>query len=152
MNALSKEVIVPDMYRELHNKLKTTLQPIAPFEIPIQWYDNLHKCLCEASPYIKLCWLKTACGGWCTSVRLSTFENRPCIFGCTHVRDELCHYLQCPLLWQLVNNKIDGEEANSELLHRIGLYEPSLDKLRRLAFCHALYHSCVNDAHCIKEN
>ena len=68
------------------------------------------------------------------------------------MRDELCHYLQCPLLWQLVNNKIDGEEANSDLLHRIGLYEPSLDKLRRLAFSHALYHSCVNDTSCIKED
>ena len=106
----------------------------------------------QSSPFIKLCWLKTACGGWCTSVRLSTFEDRPCIFGCGETRDELCHYLQCPLLWQFALDSVGGVENNCNFLHRIGIYEPSVEKLNRLAFCHALYHTCVNDTCCVGDN
>ena len=152
LNALSKEVVVSDMYSELHKKLKVTLQPIAPVHIPINWFGDVQKCLSDTTPYIKLCWLKTVGGAWCTSVRLSSYENRPCIFGCTDCRDELCHYLQCPLLWQLASGACDSTELDPSLLHRICLYEPSNEKLRKLAFCHALYHACVNDTGCIKEN
>ena len=152
LNALSHDVIVHDMYKELHKKIKITLQPIAPFEMPLVWYEGLLDCIKHESPYIKLCWLKTVGGAWCTSVRLSSYENRPCIFGCTDCRDELCHYLQCPLLWQLASGACDSTELDPSLLHRICLYEPSNEKLRKLAFCHALYHACVNDTGCIKEN
>ena len=152
MNALSQDVIVQDMYKELHKKLKITLQPIVPFEMPVVWYEDLLNCIKNERPYIKLCWLKTACGAWCTASRLSTYKNRPCIFGCEGERDEMCHYLQCPILWQLASEALCQSDSSICILNKIGLLDPSSAKLKRLAFCHALYHSCVNDPHCIKEN
>ena len=106
MNALSQDVIVQDMYKELHKKLKITPQPTVPFEMPVVWYEDLLNCIKNESPYIKLCWLKTACGAWCTASRLSTYKNRPCIIGCEGERDEMCHHLQCPILWQLASEAL----------------------------------------------
>jgi hypothetical protein len=152
LHALATEQQVTDMYSELHKKAKITLQPIAPFSIPVQWYDELKQCLKYVKPYIKLCWLKTVCGAWCTASRLSTLENRPCIFGCEGVRDELCHYLQCPILWQLALEAIRIHEVSIMILSRICVSEPSIDKLKLLAFCHALYHCCAKDTQCIRED
>ena len=137
---------------ELHKKVKVTLQPFAPFDIPNQWWEGLYRVLMSETTYIKNCWLKTACGAWCTSVRLSTFQNRPCIFGCEDSRDELCHYLVCPVLWQLALHTLRINESSIMFLNRICVSEPTQDKLKTLAFCHALYHSCVKDTVCIAEN
>ena len=140
------------MYEGLHKKWKITLQPNAPFEMPCGWFDGLSLCMKRASPYVKLCWLKSACGAWCTASRLSSYINRPCIFGCEGDRDELCHYLQCPILWQLASEAFCQSDSSICILSRIGLLDPSSVKLKRLAFRHALYHSCVNDSCCIREN
>ena len=106
----------------------------------------------QVTPYTKLCWLKTATGGWCTGVRLSSVKERGCIFGCAEVRDELCHYLQCPHLWNFAREHVGGPELNCSFLHRLCLLEPSVIKLKRLAFCHSLYHTCVNNNECVREN
>lgn len=58
MNALSQDVIVQDMYKELNKKLKITLQPIVPFEMPVVWYEDLLNCIKNERPYVKLCWLR----------------------------------------------------------------------------------------------
>ena len=152
LHALSVQYKVPNLYIEFHKKVKVTLQPIAPFDIPTQWWEGLYNILRSEPTYIKCCWLKTACGAWCTSTRLSTFQNRPCIFGCLDSRDELCHYLACPVLWQFALHTLRINELSILHLHRICVSEPTHDKLKTLAFCHALYHTCVNDIACIDEN
>ena len=100
LSALSIENKVSSLAVEMHEKVNFTLQPFAPFDIPFFWWEGLYSELMKVTPYIKTCWLKTACGAWCTSTRHASFQDRPCIFACEHTRDELCHYLVCPILWQ----------------------------------------------------
>ena len=35
------------------------------------------------------------------------------------------------------------------LTHRLCFCEPTVDKLKLLAFCQSLYHTCVNDQVCV---
>ena len=74
------------------------------------------------------------------------------MFGCEDSRDELCHYLVCPVLWQLALHSLRISEDSILFLHRICVSEPTHLKLQTLAFCHALYHTCVNDTACIDES
>ena len=97
------------------------------------------------SSYIKMCWIKTVIGDWCIGIRLSTFPGRLCIFGCCGQRDELCHYLVCPPLWHIARECLNVHEASVEILHILCIVDPTEDKFKCLAFCHALYHCCVND-------
>ena len=151
MSALSVDCRVLSLSDELHNKLKVTLQPFAPFDMPTAaiWWPDLYSALSRVSPYLKTCWLKTVGGGWCTAIRLSTFRDRPCIFGCLDARDEVCHYLACPILWQLAFETLRIQEDSIFFLNRICVVSPTPDKLKALTFCHSLYHSVVNDPECI---
>jgi hypothetical protein len=152
LKALSVDNKVCNMGRELHEKVKITLQPFAPFDIPVDWWDDLYSILRYASPFIKLCWLKTVCGAWCTSVRLHTVQNRPCVFGCLDSSDELCHYLACPILLSFTRATLRIQEESFMFLPRLCISDPSSLKLKALAFSHALYHQVVNDAVCMAEN
>ena len=91
-------------------------------------------------------------GGWCSSVRLHSVKNRPCIFGCTGSKDMLSHYLVCPVLWQLARKSLHLLEPSLFVEHKLCLCEPTVDKFRMLAFCHSLYHSCVNDTECMNSD
>ena len=109
-------------------------------------------CIKNESPYMKLCRLRTACGACRAASRLSSYMYRLCIFGCDGERDEMCHDLQCPILWQLASEALGQSDLSVCILNRIGLLDLSSAELKRLAFCHALYHSGINDPHCTKEN
>ena len=54
--ALTTEFRVNSLAVELHEKAKTTLLPLAPFDMPIGWFDGLHLELMKQTPYIKICW------------------------------------------------------------------------------------------------
>ena len=149
--ALTAEFRVNSLAVELHEKAKTTLLPLAPFDMPIGWFDGLHLELMKQTPYIKTCWLKTITGAWCTSSRLASVQGRPCIFGCQDTRDELVHYLLCPILWQFARSSLKIDEESIHFLSRVCVSEPTSDKLKLLAFAHALYHCCVNDSSCMTE-
>ena len=152
LEALSVEFRVSSLPAELHKKVKITLLPLAPFDILIGWFTGLHHELMKQTPYIKICWLRSISGAWCTSTRLKSVQGRPCIFGCTDTRDEFTHYLQCPILWQLARSSLRISEPSIHFLFRICVSEPTSDKLKLLAFTHALYHVCVNDASCMHAN
>ena len=53
----------------------------------------------------------------------------------------------CPVLWQLATEML-GSEASIFVGERLRLSNPSVQKLRTLALCHFLYHSCKNDDVC----
>ena len=150
--ALTIEFRVNSLAVELHEKVKTTLLPLAPFDMPIGWFEGLHLELRKQTPYIKTCWLRTITGAWCTSTRLASVQGRPCIFGCQDIRDELVHYLVCPILWQFARSSLKINEDSMQFLFRICVSEPTSDKLKLLAFTHALFHVCVNDASCMHAN
>ena len=97
--------------------------------------------------FYRVCWIKAVAGGWCTSHRLHLDPLLPCIFGCED-RDEIKHYIVCPVLWQLCRENLAYTEDSISIVSRLCIAEPTIDKLRALSFCHSLYHACVNDSMC----
>ena len=61
---------VPNVAQALHEKVRNSLQPIAPLDIPTQWGDGVFECSSKVSSFIKCCWSKPIIGGWCAGVRL----------------------------------------------------------------------------------
>ena len=152
LEAFSIEARVNSLSVEIRKKARISLLPFAPFWFPNGWFERLHIVLREETPYIKICWLRTIVGGWCTATRLHSVQYRPCIYGCSDARDELSHYLQCPILWQFARSTLRINEPSIHFLSRLCIAEPTSDKLKLLAFSHALYHSCVNDNSCMTED
>ena len=115
--------------------------------IPCNWFNVGFKEVLHQLPlFLRMCWFKTISGAWCTSVRLHSIMDRPCIFGCIDSKDELVHYLICPVLWQFARETLKLPEPSLALNHRLCLCEPTVDKFKLLAFCHSLFHTCVNDS------
>ena len=134
---------------ELQKKWFVTLDKLELPVIPLSWFDGISSLLDVTPIFHRMCWLKTIAGAWCTSVRLSTYEGRGCCFGCIDTRDELVHYLQCPILWHFACAALSEHEFSICIFERLGILNPTLPKLRLLAFCHALYHSVINDPVCV---
>ena len=76
----------------------------------------------------------------------------PCIFGCIDCSDEIRHYIQCPILWQLAREALSISELHFSIEHRLCFVDCSLDKLRLLAYSHLLYHALKNDRECVQCN
>ena len=68
----------------------------------------------------------------------------PCIFGCIDCKNEMLHYLQCPVLWQLAREALSLNGEYFSIEHRLCFIECCKDKLRLLAYCYSLYHSIKN--------
>ena len=72
-----------------------------------------------------------------------------CIFGCIDCKDEILHYLQCPVLWQLAREVLPLSEEYFSIRHRLCFIDCSKDKLRLLAYTHTLHHPLRDDTECI---
>jgi len=114
---------------------------VSPF-----WFGGFRVILGSAKVFLRMCWLKTIAGGWTTTYRMHEDVKWPCIYGCSH-SDELKHYLVCPVLWHFATELL-GSEASIFVGERLCLCLPSVQKLRTLALCHFIYHSCKNDDVC----
>ncbi len=110
------------------------------------WFGELRVILGGSKVFIRMCWLKTVSGGWCTTYRMHELVKWPCIFGC-EACDEITHYLECPILWQFATEQI-GAEHSILVGERLCLSNPNVQKLKTLALCHFVYHSCKNDEVC----
>jgi hypothetical protein len=152
LHAVSSEFKVDSLAVELHEKVQTTLKSFVPFSLQPNWFLNVQNLLLIENPFIKICWLRSVVGGWCTSTRFRSVQGRPCIFGCVDSNDELAHYLQCPILWQFARSSLKMNEPSIHFLSRLCISEPTSDKFKLLAFCHALYHTCVNDTECMQRD
>jgi len=145
---------VSDFTKEMSHKATVTLGHdwAASIHLLPSWFHDLEKLLLSVPLFLRVCWLKTIAGAWCTSIRLHTNSGWPCIFGCVDAKDELRHYLVCPILWQFPRESLHICEPSLLVESRLCMFEPSLDKLKVLAFCHALYHACRNDQGCINSD
>ena len=112
------------------------------------WFGMLRVFLGSVKVFIRVCWLKTIAGGWTTTYRMHEEIKWPCIFGCSST-DELRHYFECPILWQLATEHL-GSEDSIFVGERLCLSHPSVLKLKTLALCHFIYHSCKNDEVCAR--
>ena len=110
------------------------------------WFGMFRVFLGSVKVFSRVCWLKTIAGGWTTTYRMHEETKWPCIFGCSS-SDELKHYLVCPILWQLATEQL-GSEDSIFVGERLCLSHPSVQKLKTLALCHFVYHSCKNDEVC----
>ena len=108
------------------------------------WFADLYKVFSTCNVYLRLCWLKAISGAWCTSARFPLSPQHSCLYGCA-ARDELNHYLICPVLWQIARESLSLSEDSVLVEERLCCIHPSLSKLQLLAFAHTLYHANVND-------
>ena len=125
------------------------LETACSIRLQTSWFSDLNKLLELSCIFLRVCCLKAIAGAWCTSVRLHTAIQWPCIYGCNAARDELKHYLICPVLWQFARETLRIPEPSLSIESRLALVEPSIGKLRVLAFVHSLYHACRNDPGCV---
>ena len=152
-SALAVDLSAGDIDHDLRSKLVITLKSVVGKDsIPPTWQCNTKAVLKLNTSFIKMCWLKSLIGGWCTGVRLHSFHERQCIYGCLDCKDDLMHYLVCPILWQLAREVLCVQEVSFLILDRLCIGEPTEIKFKTLAFCHALYHCCVNDAMCMHDD
>ena len=75
-----------------------------------------------------------------------------CIFGCADSRDEVVHYLSCPMLWDFAREALKIQEDSIFIGSRLCLVEPSMAKLKLIAFVHSLYHALENDPNCMGQD
>ena len=113
--------------------------------VSAKWFDELQQVFVHVKPFVRTCWLKTAAGAWCTSFRFRHMAGSttfPCIFGCPQADDTIAHYLERPVLWYFAD-QFFGLDDDFEIAHRIGLINPTSDRVRRsikrLALCHFVY-------------
>jgi len=141
---------IHNMQNALSQKVTTSFGGcVVPLEVSGTWYGPLEKLLLCCPLFYRVCWLKTIAGAWCTSHRLHEERLLPCILGCDE-RDEIKHYLVCPVLWQLCREFVNFVEESISVESRLCIVQPSIDKLRALSFCHSLYHACRNDSVCVE--
>ena len=76
----------------------------------------------------------------------------PCIFGCLDCKDEFCHYLRCPILWELAREALDMRETSFAVWDRLCLTSSNVNKLKLLGYCHLLYHTLRKDSDCFDQN
>ena len=116
------------------------------------WFSKLDELFKTVNSFLRVCWLKAIGGAWTTTVRMHEGIIWPCIFGCIDCKDEILHYLQCPVLWQLAREALLISEDYFSIGHRLCLIDGTHDKLRLLAYTHTLYHSLKNDTECRDAN
>jgi len=108
------------------------------------WWFAWH--LRAASPSIKVIMLRTVSNSWATSHRVEQCQDSCCVFGCglvhplvdTVPKDNLQHYLICPILWKIVRQLV-GEDASSVPFVLLCL-TPRYSDFRPVALAHCIYH------------
>ena len=114
---------------------------------PRNWFSELKLAMTGSKFFLRVCWLKAIGGGWTTTCRMHENIKWPCIFGC-EANDEIAHYFVCPALWHIACTQTSFEES-IYIRERLCFVQPSLEKLKRLALAHLVYHACKFDAEII---
>ena len=127
-------------------KATITLTPAVASTIVMNanWFESFLSVFHSCKTLIRVCWFKAIAGAWTTSIRMHDGPPWPCIFGCLDARDEMNHYLQCPILWQLVREQIGPVDTITvgDRLCLSAANPPTRQLLRQLALAHLTYHSC----------
>ena len=107
------------------------------------WFVMLKEAMTGSKLCLRVCWLKAIGGCWTTTCRMHENICWPCIFGC-EANDEIRHYFICPTLWSIACAQLSVEESIF-VSERLCLVQPSIEKLKRLALAHTIYHACKFD-------
>ena len=94
----------------------------------------------QCARHDSLAWFKTVTNAWCTSYRMHEPRLLSCIFGCRDEPDELSHYLQCNILWSLIDVDFHGL-IDSLIDGRLNYKHPSTTKVRIISCAYEVYHA-----------
>ena len=102
------EMCEDDSEAAIQDKLKITLGTdlFNATHFQEDWFPKILDAFTGTSACLSMCWLKAVGGGWTTSARMHESVLLPFVFGCFGCRDEFCHYLSCPILWQLAKEAL----------------------------------------------
>ena len=115
-----------------------------PFNANQSWFEDLSVVLDNATPYCRVCWAKTAAGGWTTTSRMHEEIRVHCIFGCSNMPDYVRQYIICLVLWSTVAQVLNYS-GSVFLERRLLLSEPTHKDLIALTMALSVYHSLKND-------
>ena len=126
MCALEKEHLVQEMAPALYRRSSATLEHFSesaretlPLIFPHWFNERFKEVLNQLRLFLRMFWFMTISGAWCTSVRLHSITDRPCIFGCIGSKDGLVQYSICLVLWQFAMETLKLPEASLALNHRL---------------------------------
>ena len=140
-------------------KVQSQAYKLFKTEIKIDWLSLLQRRVCSLSPgygrtvevaskfisskclqnslNVTMMVLRTISNSWTTTYRFDETIKLPCVFGCNECKDELKHYLNCNVLWQLVF-EISGGDWLSDIPSRLCISDAGSPK--RTALAHLIYH------------
>ena len=119
----------------------------------------------RAQPHVRSCVMKTITNAWTTSYRFHEPRLLPCLFGCESpsvydhngrvgpdaapfpmldrscaARDDLSHYIQCPILWEIVAQGL-ADPSPESVVDRLCLRHHPRYCALALTIAFSLYHS-----------
>ena len=87
--------------------------------------------------------LKTWINSWSTSSRYHEDEIWACFFGCSEERDDLAHYIRCPIMWTLAASAVPllstWHPPIPPILEKLCLVKASPVSVKRLAMVYRGY-------------
>ena len=112
------------------------------------WFARFSELLYDSQFFLRMCWLKSVAGAWCTSIRMNAAHRLSCLFGCIDCKDTFLHYIECPILWQIIMEAI-GPLESITVASRMGFHDFSMLQLQSLSLAHLIYHHVKNDPSCV---
>ena len=98
---------------------------------------------------VAMMYIKTMTNSWFTSRRLANAGVRKlnCIFGCEGCEDDLSHYLQCHVIWNLVCSamRLDNTWTLLDGIDRVGFPVPDPIHIYAVCVMFKCYHAIRND-------
>ena len=71
-------------------------------------FDGLIEVCAGLRPFVVSHVLRTLLNGWVTTSRIAAGKTlKSCVFGCSHEKDHLAHYIACPVLWKHLEVLLD---------------------------------------------
>ena len=91
-------------------------------QLTLAWFDDLICILGIARIFLRVCWLKSIAGAWCTTTGMHEAILWPCILACD-AEDDLMPNLQCPIL-RLLACEVLGPKSPINISCRLCMLTP----------------------------
>ncbi len=147
-NRLAASVFPPDIGTIISRRIRDLF---APYIVPDFENSNASNVLRSIRKHDAMRVLKTWVNSWATSYRMHEPKLLPCVFGCPAGKDQLSHYVMCPILFAL--QTLLFPDCSPDPCKRIGLSGLSRQTALVISATFAGYHAVrrvftlENDAH-----
>ena len=89
--------------------------------------------------------MKTFTNAWITSYRMQRERKRTCLFGCRHSRDDMRHYISCPLLMKHLMEYQIFKNYLSPPVNTLMMAPNSVIGIVFITTAYSMYHAAVHD-------